>query len=134
MSPSPGRVRSADERTETTSGVERTTLGVKRPGTTISASAPPGIDTSTSSSPAAPSSAGSAGGVSAGAGSGSAGWASAAGDTSAGERSRRSEDHTTELQSTMRISYVVFTLKKNNTTYSQSPSSKTRDDLLRVRK
>src|SRR3546814_4643819 len=101
---------SADERTDTTSGVARTTLGVKRPVTTISASAPPGIDTSTSSSPAAPSSAGSAGGVSAGAGSGSAVWASAAGDTS------RSEEHTSELQSLMRISYAVFCLKKKQTT------------------
>src|SRR3546814_1936442 len=29
----------------------------------------------------------------------------------------RSEEHTSELQSLMRISYAVFCLKKNNTTY-----------------
>src|SRR3546814_10884160 len=35
----------------------------------------------------------------------------------AGESSRvRSEEHTSELQSLMRISYAVFCLKKNNTT------------------
>src|SRR3546814_3661906 len=34
---------------------------------------------------------------------------------------RRSEEHTSELQSLMRISYAVFCLKKNNkhTTYTQ---------------
>src|SRR3546814_10705756 len=30
----------------------------------------------------------------------------------------RSEEHTSELQSLMRISYAVFCLKKKNTTYS----------------
>src|SRR3546814_8330420 len=30
---------------------------------------------------------------------------------------RRSEEHTSELQSLMRISYAVFCLKKNNTNY-----------------
>src|SRR3546814_3218015 len=30
---------------------------------------------------------------------------------------RRSEEHTSELQSLMRISYAVFFLKKNNITY-----------------
>src|SRR3546814_4151464 len=30
---------------------------------------------------------------------------------------RRSEEHTSELQSLMRISYAVFCLKKKNTTY-----------------
>src|SRR3546814_7041999 len=30
----------------------------------------------------------------------------------------RSEEHTSELQSLMRISYAVFCLKKNNTTYT----------------
>src|SRR3546814_7417461 len=42
--------------------------------------------------------------------------------THEGDKSRRSEDHTSELQSLMRISYAVFCLKKkhNNlqTTYS----------------
>src|SRR3546814_6005208 len=32
-----------------------------------------------------------------------------------GERPRRSEEHTSELQSLMRISYAVFCLKKKNT-------------------
>src|SRR3546814_12912736 len=31
-----------------------------------------------------------------------------------GERGRRSEEHTSELQSLMRISYAVFCLKKKN--------------------
>src|SRR3546814_5872514 len=34
-----------------------------------------------------------------------------------GARSRRSEEHTSELQSLMRISYAVFCLKKKTTTY-----------------
>src|SRR3546814_7974293 len=33
----------------------------------------------------------------------------------AGPRGRRSEEHTSELQSLMRISYAVFCLKKKNT-------------------
>src|SRR3546814_9210975 len=46
--------------------------------------------------------------------SASAASASAA-DPAAGERSwRRSEEHTSELQSLMRISYAVFCLKKKN--------------------
>src|SRR3546814_4237821 len=32
----------------------------------------------------------------------------------------RSEEHTSELQSLMRISYAVFCLKKNNTTHTTS--------------
>src|SRR3546814_8590412 len=32
---------------------------------------------------------------------------------------RRSEEHTSELQSLMRISYAVFCLKKNTTQYTQ---------------
>src|SRR3546814_9757453 len=32
---------------------------------------------------------------------------------------RRSEEHTSELQSLMRISYAVFCLKKKKTTYTQ---------------
>src|SRR3546814_5071110 len=39
----------------------------------------------------------------------------------AGERlHQRSEEHTSELQSLMRISYAVFCLKKKNTTRHQS--------------
>src|SRR3546814_9767608 len=34
--------------------------------------------------------------------------------------SQRSEEHTSELQSLMRISYAVFCLKKKNKTYRQS--------------
>src|SRR3546814_7682090 len=34
----------------------------------------------------------------------------------------RSEEHTSELQSLMRISYAVFCLKKKKNTYSESPS------------
>src|SRR3546814_9832672 len=33
----------------------------------------------------------------------------------------RSEEHTSELQSLMRISYAVFCLKKKNDTYKQTP-------------
>src|SRR3546814_4809040 len=35
---------------------------------------------------------------------------------------RRSEEHTSELQSLMRISYAVFCLKKHNTTISPQPN------------
>src|SRR3546814_1299231 len=35
----------------------------------------------------------------------------------------RSEEHTSELQSLMRISYAVFCLKKKNTQYAIRPSS-----------
>src|SRR3546814_10800622 len=34
----------------------------------------------------------------------------------------RSEEHTSELQSLMRISYAVFCLKKKNTTIKHSPT------------
>src|SRR3546814_10742787 len=37
-------------------------------------------------------------------------------------RQSRSEDHTSELQSLMRISYAVFCLKKKTTTPTQHPS------------
>src|SRR3546814_1267286 len=43
-------------------------------------------------------------------------------DDAAGFRDRpyqRSEEHTSELQSLMRISYAVFCLKKKNTTYNE---------------
>src|SRR3546814_7448270 len=36
------------------------------------------------------------------------------------DRRRRSEEHTSELQSLMRISYAVFCLKKKKTTYNES--------------
>src|SRR3546814_7251290 len=36
------------------------------------------------------------------------------------QRSGRSEEHTSELQSLMRISYAVFCLKKKTTTYHKS--------------
>src|SRR3546814_6757504 len=37
---------------------------------------------------------------------------------------RRSEEHTSELQSLMRISYAVFCLKKKQTTHSHIPRHK----------
>src|SRR3546814_2082186 len=36
------------------------------------------------------------------------------------EKLTRSEEHTSELQSLMRISYAVFCLKKNNITHTQA--------------
>src|SRR3546814_9474349 len=36
------------------------------------------------------------------------------------EKAGRSEEHTSELQSLMRISYAVFCLKKKNTTHTQT--------------
>src|SRR3546814_4416899 len=52
-------------------------------------------------------------------------------------RQRRSEEHTSELQSLMRISYAVFCLKKKKTTRSDSPSerqtAKTRMKKAKVR-
>src|SRR3546814_3611823 len=38
----------------------------------------------------------------------------------AGEGKRRSEEHTSELQSLMRISYAVFCLKKKNTEHNNN--------------
>src|SRR3546814_4764687 len=37
------------------------------------------------------------------------------------EEKPRSEEHTSELQSLMRISYAVFCLKKNTTTHNKPP-------------
>src|SRR3546814_4458862 len=59
---------------------------------------------------------------------GSAGAGIRAAAVRAGDRRRRSEEHTSELQSLMRISYAVFCLKKKKqikpakgtTTYEQS--------------
>src|SRR3546814_10553326 len=39
-----------------------------------------------------------------------------------GERGTRSDEHTSELQSLMRISYDVFCLKKKNTTFETDTS------------
>src|SRR3546814_7164972 len=39
----------------------------------------------------------------------------------AGEANRRSEEHTSELQSLMRISYAVFCLKKTNNNDNKNP-------------
>src|SRR3546814_3779236 len=38
---------------------------------------------------------------------------------------RRSEEHTSELQSLMRISYAVFCLKKKNTSYNNTTNTTT---------
>src|SRR3546814_3156215 len=40
----------------------------------------------------------------------------------------RSEEHTSELQSLMRISYAVFCLKKKKTTKNNNAESKTKND------
>src|SRR3546814_10427100 len=47
-------------------------------------------------------------------------------------RGRRSEEHTSELQSLMRISYAVFCLKKKLTTTRQLTHSVTRLDNLNL--
>src|SRR3546814_9550505 len=51
---------------------------------------------------------------SAGRSSGAASWMPAMCDWVATQTGRRSEEHTSELQSLMRISYAVFCLKKKN--------------------
>src|SRR3546814_9942780 len=43
----------------------------------------------------------------------------------AGQRDARSEEHTSELQSLMRISYAVFCLKKKNTNNTQKDTKHT---------
>src|SRR3546814_10414746 len=45
-------------------------------------------------------------------------------------RLRRSEEHTSELQSLMRISYAVFCLKKKKQTHT--PNEHTRNTLLKL--
>src|SRR3546814_2081401 len=45
---------------------------------------------------------------------------------------RRSEEHTSELQSLMRISYAVFCLKKKNTTLHSSTNI--HDNVRRIRR
>src|SRR3546814_9539764 len=49
----------------------------------------------------------------------------AAGPRDPGAHQERSEEHTSELQSLMRISYAVFCLKKKNNTNKQPNSKKT---------
>src|SRR3546814_8903248 len=49
----------------------------------------------------------------------------ARGDRTGGALLRRSEEHTSELQSLMRISYAVFCLKKNTTNTQQTHIEKT---------
>src|SRR3546814_3178109 len=44
----------------------------------------------------------------------------------------RSEEHTSELQSLMRISYAVFCLKKKNTNYTKNNSTTIADQILRT--
>src|SRR3546814_4716345 len=49
-------------------------------------------------------------------------------------RSRRSEEHTSELQSLMRISYAVFCLKKKKKKYNYTqkyPSAKQYNDIMK---
>src|SRR3546814_9950361 len=43
---------------------------------------------------------------------------------------RRSEEHTSEPQSLMRISYAVFCLKKNKQTTTRSRSTQVREDTI----
>src|SRR3546814_2233930 len=43
-------------------------------------------------------------------------------------RLRRSEEHTSELQSLMRISYAVFCLKQKNTTHRSNHTEQHRND------
>src|SRR3546814_8850828 len=47
-------------------------------------------------------------------------------------RDERSEEHTSELQSLMRISYAVFCLKKKNTTYRHTHTYGTRTGETRT--
>src|SRR3546814_4758496 len=44
------------------------------------------------------------------------------------KRAARSEEHTSELQSLMRISYAVFCLKKKNNNYAQQKLQKTQNN------
>src|SRR3546814_5695982 len=47
----------------------------------------------------------------------------------AGRSGRRSEEHTSELQSLMRISYAVFCLKKKTTHYTKTTHKKCRHNV-----
>src|SRR3546814_10332195 len=42
----------------------------------------------------------------------------------------RSEEHTSELQSLMRISYAVFCLKKKNNTITRQTTTKSRKEII----
>src|SRR3546814_4718916 len=58
-------------------------------------------------------------------GGGAAGPSTSAGGRSCRSRGRRSEEHTSELQSLMRISYADFCLKKKKKTRSQCNTNTT---------
>src|SRR3546814_8009929 len=47
------------------------------------------------------------------------------------ETGRRSEEHTSELQSLMRISYAVFCLKKKNTQQNIKINNEQKQELIR---
>src|SRR3546814_4619728 len=57
-----------------------------------------------------------------------ASW-SASHSASASTHSRRSEEHTSELQSLMRISYAVFCLKKKTTKYNTHQMSSAHEHI-----
>src|SRR3546814_4387816 len=46
----------------------------------------------------------------------------------------RSEEHTSELQSLMRISYAVFCLKKKNKKYTNNDTSNSNNKITKIRK
>src|SRR3546814_1141210 len=58
--------------------------------------------------------------------------APAGAETTAGTARRRSEEHTSELQSLMRISYAVFCLKKKNYTITVRHSAPTHTSELQI--
>src|SRR3546814_9415261 len=47
---------------------------------------------------------------------------------------RRSEEHTSELQSLMRISYAVFCLKKKKQNKNEKTTNKQNTDIIKMRK
>src|SRR3546814_2394653 len=55
-------------------------------------------------------------------------------DVFASRRSRRSEEHTSELQSLMRISYAVFCLKKKNNTRHIIQRSRDKNTIQQILK
>src|SRR3546814_4407171 len=59
--------------------------------------------------------------------SSSSGSDSSAAEDNARSRDRRSEEHTSELQSLMRISYAVFCLKKKNSKHTRNKNNNTRE-------
>src|SRR3546814_9619516 len=52
------------------------------------------------------------------------------GDAHLLQRKKRSEEHTSELQSLMRISYAVFCLKKKNNTTTKTKHSKRKTQTI----